>query len=198
MKILFATNNPHKLTEVRQMAGDRFRILGLDDIGLKEDIPEDHDTLEGNALAKARYVHERTGMPVFADDTGLEAEALRGRPGVLSARYAGPEKNDKKNMEKLLSQLQGIENRKARFRTVIAFITDKEEEMFFEGTVNGHIATTPAGERGFGYDPVFIPEGFQQTFAELPPETKNRISHRYKAFSKFAAFLQKNYSLPKE
>ncbi len=194
MKIVFATNNKHKLKEIRQMAGDAFHILSLEEVGIREEIPEDHETLEENALAKARFVHSRTGLPVFADDTGLEVEALGGRPGVFSARYAGPEKDSKKNIQKLLSELNNIHNRKARFRTVIAFIPPENKEILFEGIVEGTISPKPAGKEGFGYDPVFVPAGYTKTFAELPSSIKNKISHRYHAFARFTRFLDEQFT----
>ena len=190
MKIIFATNNRHKLEEIRDMAGNGFFFLSLQDIGLTEDIPEVHNTLQGNARAKARYVFEKTGIPTFADDTGLEVEALDGKPGVLSARYAGPEKNDTQNIRKILHELENNNNRNARFRTVIAYIHSNGEEIFFEGTIHGVIGHKPKGSNGFGYDPVFIPEGFDTTFAEMPTHIKNKISHRSRTFSKFIKYLQ--------
>ena len=194
MKIIFATNNQHKLNEVRQIAGPRFELVSLEDIALTGDIPEESDTLEGNALGKARYIFDRTGLPTFADDTGLEVEALEGRPGVLSARYAGEGKNDQDNMNKILHELKNKTNRKARFRTVIAFIPAEGKELFFEGIINGEIGTEPKGNHGFGYDPVFIPEGYDISFAEMEAGLKNRISHRSRAFAKFATYLQKNFN----
>ncbi len=168
--------------------GPGVRLSGLDDIGCHEEIPEPYDTLEENAMAKARHVFSHYGKNCFADDTGLEVEALNGQPGVMSARYAGPEKNSRANMDKLLRELDGVSNRKARFRTVIALILDGKE-YFFEGIVNGTIIREARGSRGFGYDPVFIPEGYEQTFGELDAATKNRISHRYAAIKKLADFL---------
>ncbi len=192
MKILFATNNKHKLEEVRQIAGSGFEVISLEDVALTGDIPEESDTLEGNALFKARYIFDKTGIPTFADDTGLEVEALNGRPGVYSARYAGPGKNDRKNMQKILKELKNKTNRKARFRTVIAFIPPDGKEIFFEGIVNGTIGTEPRGSYGFGYDPVFLPEGYDLTFAEMAADLKNSISHRSRAFAKFANYLNNN------
>lgn len=193
MKIIFATNNKHKLKEISQIAGSRFELISLEDIGLTGDIPEESDTLEGNALFKARYIFDKTGIPTFADDTGLEVEALDGRPGVFSARYAGPGKNDLENIQKILKELKNKTNRKARFRTVIAFIPPDGREILFEGTVNGKIGTEPRGSHGFGYDPVFLPEGYDLTFAEMDAELKNSISHRSRAFAKFATYLNNNF-----
>lgn len=201
MEIIFATNNPHKLKEIQHLLGNSFHLLSLKDLEFSEDIPEEEDTLEGNALEKARYIYKRFKKPCFADDTGLEVEALNGRPGVHSARYAGSiqefgnEKNrSEANIEKLLSELNGKENRKARFRTVIAFIAENGKEFTFDGIVNGSIITAKKGNDGFGYDPVFMPEGYSQTFAEMPLNEKNKISHRARAFYTFNEFL-KNYTL---
>ena len=193
MKIIFATNNQHKLKEIREMCGSRFSLLSLSDVGLTGEIPEEHETLEENALSKARYIFERTGIPTFADDTGLEVEALDGKPGVFSARYAGPDKDDKENVRKILSELKDNNNRKARFRTVIAFIHPDGEEKMFEGIVNGVIGEEPRGDHGFGYDPVFIPEGFTTTFAEMDGAVKNRITHRSRAFSQFIKYLNEHF-----
>jgi len=186
--LVFASHNLNKIQEVNDILGPGFRLSGLDDIGCHEEIPEPYETLEDNALAKARYVFNKYGKDCFADDTGLEVAALNGRPGVQSARYAGPEKDSAANMAKLLDELSGKTNRKARFRTVIALIIDGEEHIF-EGIVNGRITDKPMGEKGFGYDPVFIPKGYDQTFGELDAAIKNRISHRYAAIEKLAGFL---------
>ncbi|HPR60147.1 MAG TPA: non-canonical purine NTP diphosphatase [Prolixibacteraceae bacterium] len=189
-KIVFATNNQHKLNEVRSMLADKFEILSLVDIGCTEDIPETAETLEGNALIKAQYVAQNYGMNCFADDTGLEVEALGMRPGVYSARYAGTQKSSSDNMDKLLFELDKINNRKARFRTVISLIIDKHE-MFFEGIVDGNIITEKLGNEGFGYDPIFKPLGYEQTFAQMDIDEKNKISHRGRAVEKLIAYLQK-------
>ncbi len=189
-QLVFATNNRHKLEEVSAMLGNRRHILSLKDIQCHEDIPEKGATLEENALIKAQYVYRHYGMNCFADDTGLEVEALDGYPGVYSARYAGEGHDAKANMKKLLSGMAGKENRKARFRTVMALIVDGQEHLF-EGIVNGHITTSEHGTEGFGYDPVFVPEGYEQTFAELGNEIKNRISHRAKAVKALADFLNR-------
>lgn len=188
MELLFASNNSHKVTEINNILGNSFVLKGLKDAGITEDIPETAPTLEGNALQKARYVHEKTGRDVFADDTGLEVESLNGMPGVNSARFAGENKDSDANIDKLLLMLKGKENRKARFRTVIALIIGGEEHLF-EGIVEGTIISDRRGREGFGYDPVFVPEGRDITFAEMPLTEKNKISHRARAFEKLRAFL---------
>ena len=189
MQIVFATNNAHKLSEIRAILGQQMEILSLADIGCHDDIPETADTLEGNALIKARWVKERYGFDCFADDTGLEVEALGGGPGVHTARYAYPDRHDPvANTRKLLAELHDKDNRAARFRTVIALIQGTDEHLF-EGTVEGHITTEERGTEGFGYDPVFAPEGGKKTFAELGVEAKNNISHRARAVRKLADFL---------
>lgn len=188
MKLVFATNNRHKLEEVQQIASDTTEIVSLAEIDCHDDIPETADTLEGNALLKARYVKENFGFDCFADDTGLEVEALDNAPGVYSARYAGPGHDAEANMQKLLQNMQGVANRKARFRTVIALILDGKEHLF-EGVVNGSISETKQGGSGFGYDPVFVPDGYTQSFAEMGNEVKNTISHRAEAVKKLSAFL---------
>ncbi len=188
MLIVFATNNNHKLTEISKLMGNNFHLLSLADINLDEDIPEDEPTLEANALHKARYIFLKTGHNVFADDTGLEVDALGGRPGVHSARFAGEDKNSDANINKLLSLLQNHTNRKARFRTIIALIYEGNEYLF-EGVVNGVIITDKRGNGGFGYDPVFVPEGHTVTFAEMSLKEKNKISHRSIAIKKLRKFL---------
>ena len=190
MKLYFATNNIHKLKEVQEVVGDSFQIESMRSLGINEDIPEDQQTLEGNALQKARFLYDRTGESCFADDTGLEVDALNGAPGVYSARYAGEAKTSLDNMALLLKNMSGIQNRKARFRTVIALILDGKEYLF-EGVVNGTIAEEPRGTAGFGYDPLFVPDGYSTTFAEMDSEAKNAISHRGRAVEKLAAFLLK-------
>jgi XTP/dITP diphosphohydrolase len=187
-KIVFATNNDHKLKEVRAIMPANFEVVSLAELGCTEDIPETADSLDGNALLKARYIHQKFKCDCFADDTGLEVDALNGEPGVFSARYAGDACNSIANMQKLLRNLSGETNRNARFRTVIALILD-DSEYLFEGVVNGSITQSPLGNNGFGYDPVFIPEGYQQTFAELGDDIKNAISHRAKAVNQLANFL---------
>lgn len=189
MKIVFATNNEHKLSEIRQILGSRVEVLSLSDIGCHTDIPETGKTLEENALQKAQYVYNQYHIDVFADDTGLEVYALDGEPGVYSARYAGGQGHDSEaNMAKLLSKLKGENNRKARFRTVIALIQEGNIRNF-EGIVEGEITTSPSGHRGFGYDPIFIPDGYTMTFADLSTNIKNQISHRARATQKLANYL---------
>ena len=188
--LVFATNNAHKLEEVRAILGNDFQIASLKEIGCYDDIPETADTLEGNAMQKAQYIKDKFGMDCFADDTGLEVEALNNAPGVFSARYAGPGHDSEANMKKLLSEMQGKENRKARFRTVIALLLDGKEYTF-EGIVKGNIIEEKRGDSGFGYDPIFVPEGYDLTFAELGNDIKNKISHRAEAVKKLSAFLKK-------
>ncbi len=180
MKIVFATNNAHKLSEVRAVLGEGFELVTLKEVGITEDIPETGSTLDENASIKSHYVYERTGLDCFADDTGLEVEALNGAPGVRSARYATDGHDFAANNRKLLHELEGVENRKARFRTVISLIRGGVEQRV-EGIVNGTIATEESGCEGFGYDPLFIPEGKSVTFAEMSAEEKNSISHRGRA-----------------
>lgn len=192
MKLVFATNNRHKLDEVRAIVGDKVEVLSLNDIGCHDDIPETADTLQGNALIKARYIHEKFGVDCFADDTGLEVEALDGAPGVFSARYAGEECDSEANMQKLLHNLTGKSNRNAQFRTVIALII-KGEEKLFNGIVKGTITEEKRGDSGFGYDPVFVPEGFSESFAQMSGDMKNSISHRYRATRELSNYLKKNY-----
>ena len=188
MKIVFATNNKHKLEEIRRMLAGKHEIVSLADISCHDEIPEEQDTLEGNAFQKARYIKEHYGYDCFADDTGLEIEALGGRPGVYSARYAGEDKDSEANMQKVLAEMQGCDNRRARFRTAIALILRGEEHLF-EGEVRGEILRERHGEGGFGYDPIFRPEGFSVSFAEMSLDDKNRISHRGEAVRRLAAFL---------
>lgn len=188
MKIVFATHNAHKVSEVQAVLGSEYQLVTATEAGITEEIPETQPTIEGNALQKARFVYEHTGLNCFADDTGLEVEALNGAPGVYSARYAGEHVSYADNNVLLLKNLAGCENRKARFRTVIALIVDGKEYLF-EGRVEGAIATEPHGEGGFGYDPLFVPEGSQLTFAEMSSEAKNKISHRGRAVAKLVAFL---------
>lgn len=189
-KIVFATNNAHKLEEVQAILGSGIKLVTLAECGITEEIPEDQPTIEGNALQKARYVYAKTGLDCFADDTGLEVAALNGEPGVRSARYATNGHDFEANVELLLKNLNGKEDRQARFRTVIALILDGEEYTF-EGIINGCITEDPAGSGGFGYDPVFTPDGYNITFAEMPAKIKNTISHRALAVGKLTAFLKK-------
>lgn len=190
-KLVFATNNAHKLEEIRAILGDKVEILSLNDIDCHADIPETADTLQGNAALKAQYIYDNYGLDCFADDTGLEVEALNGAPGIYSARYAGGEGHDSEaNMKKLLSEMQDKDNRKARFRTVICLIEDGKEN-FFEGIVNGSIIRERKGGAGFGYDPVFMPDGYSETFAEMGNDEKNKISHRARAVQKLCEYLNK-------
>ena len=189
MKLVFATNNPNKLKELQALVGDKYQLLGLKDIGCFEEIPEEQLTLEGNARQKAFYVYEKYGYSCFADDTGLEVEALNGEPGVYSARYAGEEKDASANMNKLLHEMDRINNRKARFRTVISLVINGKEVQF-EGIAEGEITREKCGDSGFGYDPVFLPEGFSKTFAEMELQDKNKISHRGRAVQKLVRRLQ--------
>jgi XTP/dITP diphosphohydrolase len=186
--LVFATNNAHKLTEVKEIVGDSFQILSLQDIGCFEDIPETAITLEGNALLKALHVKQKYGYDCFADDTGLEISALNNAPGVYSARYAGEAKDPKANMRKVLQELENQTDRSARFRTVIALIIN-EKEYLMEGVVDGMIIHEPRGEAGFGYDPIFVPKGYAETFAELGIDVKNAISHRAKAIQKLKQLI---------
>ena len=205
MKIVFATNNQHKLQEIRQILGDRVEVLSLKDIGCDVDIPETGQTLEENALQKARYIYDNYHIDCFADDTGLEVEALNGAPGIYSARYASMENgaashDSEANMARLLRELADQDNRTARFRTVIALILKKDvcpcgctsikQEHLFDGIVNGEITTERSGVEGFGYDPIFRPEGFEHTFAEMNADIKNQISHRARATQKLAEYLK--------
>lgn len=188
-KLVFATNNAHKLNEISAILGEKVELLSLKDIHCDVDIPETADTLEGNAMLKAGYIYEHYGLDCFADDTGLEVEALNGAPGVYSARYAGEAHNSEANMQKLLQEMQGFTNRKAQFRTAICLILDGKKHLF-EGIVKGEIIKEKRGGSGFGYDPVFMPEGYTHTFAELGNETKNKISHRALAVEKLCRFLK--------
>ena len=188
MKLVFATNNQNKVLEIQALINNTVNLLTLKDIGHEGDLPEEQDTLEGNAYQKAKYVFDNYGFNCFADDTGLEVEALDGLPGVYSARYAGNSKNSLNNINKLLEELKDTQNRRARFRTVISLIINDTEKRF-EGVVNGEIINELRGDKGFGYDPVFRPDGYESTFAEIPLEDKNMISHRSKAIKKLADYL---------
>lgn len=189
-KLVFATNNAHKLEEISSILGDKMELLSLKDIGCTADIPETADKLEGNAIQKAEYIHRNYGLDCFADDTGLEVEALDGAPGVYSARYAGEGHDSEANMQKLLHNLEGKDNRKAQFRTAICLIMDNEQHLF-EGICRGEIIKEKRGGAGFGYDPIFVPEGYTETFAELGNDIKNTISHRAKAVQMLCEFLNK-------
>jgi XTP/dITP diphosphohydrolase len=188
MKLIFATNNQHKVDEIRHQIGDRFDLLTLKEAGIDIDIPEPHDTLEANASEKSRTIYQLTNTNCFGEDTGLEVHSLHGEPGVKSARYAGEDKSFDKNIDKLLSKLESTPNRVARFRTVISLIMDGKETLF-EGICNGEIITERRGNQGFGYDPVFIPEGSDRTFAEMNISEKQAFSHRGRATAKLVAFL---------
>lgn len=188
-KLVFATNNAHKLEEIAAILGEKIELLSLKDIECTADIPETANTLEGNATQKAEYIYQQYGLDCFADDTGLEVEALDGAPGVFSARYAGEGHNSEDNMQKLLQNLQGVTNRKAQFRTVICLILDGKKYLF-EGICKGEIIEEKRGNAGFGYDPIFVPEGYDQTFAELGNDIKNSISHRAKAVELLCNFLK--------
>ena len=191
MQIVFASNNKNKIKEINHLLGNSFTLLSLNDIDIDEDISENELTIEGNALVKARYIHKVTGMNVFADDTGLEIEALNGLPGVHSARFAGEDKDSVANIDKVLRMLGNKQNRKARFRTVIALIFNGNEYLF-EGIITGQIIRKKRGKEGFGYDSIFIPDGEKRTFAEMELKEKNIISHRAKAFKKLKEFLSRN------
>lgn len=188
-KLVFVTNNAHKLEEISQILGDKIDLLSLKDINCQEDIPETADTLEGNAFQKASYIHQKYGYDCFADDTGLEVEALNGEPGVFSARYAGSGHDSEANMQKLLQNLIGKTNRKAQFRTSVCLIIDDKVHTF-EGICKGIIIEEKRGETGFGYDPIFVPEGYENTFAELGNDIKNQISHRAKAVEALCTYFK--------
>lgn len=195
MDICFATNNAHKLEEIRVILGSKFKILSLEEIGCNEELLEERDTLEGNSLQKAEYVFQKYKVACFADDTGLEVEELNGAPGVYSARYAGEQRNSERNMNLLLKNLEGKGNRKARFRTVITLIQSKEVHQF-EGIVKGTILKERKGKGGFGYDPIFMPVGYSKTLAEMSMEEKNQISHRARATEKLVEFLNNFHAKP--
>ncbi|MBX2915578.1 MAG: non-canonical purine NTP diphosphatase [Cyclobacteriaceae bacterium] len=191
MTLCFATNNTHKVKEIQALLGNSFKLQSLNDIGCREELAEDQDTIEGNSLQKAQYVFDHFKVACFADDTGLEVAALNGAPGVYSARYAGVQRNAEDNMQLLLKNLKGKRNLNARFRTVITLITQSGTHQF-EGILNGTITFDKRGTRGFGYDPVFVPEGYQQTLAELDLDEKNKISHRARALQKLVLFLKQH------
>lgn len=188
MELVFATNNQNKLREVQTLLKNNINLLSLKNINCFEEIPEDYDTIEENALQKAKYIFDKYELNCFADDTALEIDHLNGEPGVISARYASPSCSPEDNMQKVLKKLEGVSNRKARFRTVISLILNKQE-FFFEGTVEGNILTKKQGTQGFGYDPIFKPDGFNKSFAEMPTSEKNKISHRGRATEKLIEFL---------
>jgi len=191
MRLIFATNNPHKVSEVKKVIGDKFEVISLKEFGFTDDIPEPHDTLEENAYEKSSVIHQKFDVNCFSEDTGLEVMALNGEPGVKSARYAGEKCLASDNIKLLLKKLDGIENRQAQFRTVVSLILE-DKEYQFEGIAKGKIIHSPTGEKGFGYDPIFVPESFDRTFAEMDAAEKNEISHRAKAIEKLVEFL-KNY-----
>ncbi|MFT7150060.1 MAG: XTP/dITP diphosphohydrolase [Nonlabens sp.] len=188
-KICFATNNAHKLAEVQSILGDRFEVQSLKDIGFEGELPETHETLEENSLEKAEFLFNQFKVPVFSDDSGLEVTALGGKPGVHTAHYAG-DRNADKNMDKVLSELEGTNDRSGQFRAVVTYI-DASGVQQFEGIIKGQVALEKIGKDGFGYDPIFIPEGYNQTFAELSAEVKNTMSHRKRSVEKLAQFLNK-------
>ncbi|MBI1266813.1 MAG: non-canonical purine NTP diphosphatase [Cryomorphaceae bacterium] len=190
-KIVFATHNKHKAEELQAMLEGKYQVLTLDDIGCHEEIPEDADTLEGNAIIKAKFVADNYGVDCFADDTGLEVSALNGAPGVHTARYAGEAKDPDANMNKLLDALAFEKNRTAQFRTVICLIKNHQQHLF-EGIAKGAITTVKSGSKGFGYDPIFVPAGYEVTFAEMTQDEKNRLSHRGRAVEKLISYLQNN------
>ncbi|WP_130735874.1 non-canonical purine NTP diphosphatase [Flavobacterium sp. J27] len=192
MKLVFASNNKNKIAEIQQLLPEGITLLSLEEIGCHEDIPETATTIEGNAILKANYVSEKFGYDCFADDTGLEVEALQGAPGVYSARYAGEHKNSEDNMNKLLHELQPFTNKKAQFKTVIALNINQEQHLF-TGIANGHIISEKKGNKGFGYDPIFQPNEVNKTFAELSMEEKSFYSHRAKAVKQLLIFLEKHY-----
>jgi XTP/dITP diphosphohydrolase len=196
MTLIFATNNQHKVDEIKKVIGDHFDIVTLKDAGINIDIPEPHDTLEANATEKSTTINRLTNKNCFSEDTGLEVEALNGEPGVKSARYAGEEKNFQANIQKLLTKMKGKENRNAKFRTVVSLIIDNKEYLF-EGVCKGRIIEEQRGEEGFGYDPVFVPEGSDKTFAEMSLDQKNIFSHRRKATDKLIDFLKQYHEQDK-
>lgn len=193
-QLCFASNNKHKLEEVRSILGPDFLVLSLNDVNIHEELPETRDSFEGNSHQKAEYLYKKINLPCFADDSGLEVEALKGAPGVYSARYAGLHRSDEDNLQLLLKNLNGIANRKAQFRTVITFI-DHQGIYFFQGIIKGSITEEKRGASGFGYDPIFVPEGYSKTFAEMTAVEKNTISHRSIAVKKLAEFLMEKYIL---
>lgn len=192
MQLVFASNNKNKIKEIQLLVSDTIQILSLEEIGCTEDIPETADTIEGNAILKANYVTEKFGLNCFADDSGLEVDALNGEPGVFSARYAGEPKNDENNIDKLLANLKEIENKKANFKTVICLNLNGKQQLF-TGIINGQIIAERVGTNGFGYDPIFVADGYQKTFAELTLEEKSNISHRGIAVKQLITFLQKQF-----
>jgi XTP/dITP diphosphohydrolase len=189
MKLCFATNNANKLAEIQDLLGHQFELVGLKDIGCNEELAEDQDNLEGNSLQKAQYVYDNYGVDCFADDTGLEVKSLNGEPGVLSARYAGDQRSNEDNMSLVMTNLEHKEDRSAQFRTVITLFVDGQQEQF-EGIAIGEIIEDQRGSKGFGYDPIFLPTGYDQTFAEMSRAEKNKISHRGRAIQKLVTYLK--------
>ena len=194
IEILFASHNVHKVDEIKKLLPAKFTVIGLHDIQFNEVIEEPYDTYEENAIAKASLIFKRTGIRCFADDSGLEVDALEGKPGVLSARYAGQTNNSEENIRKVLNELGDEKNRTASFQSVIAYISGDEHITVFKGKVEGKINYTPLGKGGFGYDPIFIPDGFEETFGQLPETIKNKISHRAKAMEKFVEYLNQQHA----
>lgn len=190
MQLIFATHNKNKIKEISGLINDKYRIISLEDINFFDEIPETATTIEENASLKSKFIYNKYKLPCFADDTGLEIEALAGKPGVHSARYAGENKNPDDNIKKVLSEMKNITNRKARFKTIISLIIEGKEKLF-EGIIEGNIIEKAKGDKGFGYDPIFIPEGYAITFAEMPLELKNKISHRAIAVNKLVDYLNK-------
>ncbi len=189
MKLCFATNNLHKIQEVQAVVGNSIQLVSLKEIGCLEELPEEQNTIEGNSVQKAQYVFDKYGVPCFADDSGLEVDALNGEPGVYSAMYAGPQRSHADNIEKLLTNLTGITNRKANFKTVITFVDAQAQQIQFVGILYGTILNEQRGSNGFGYDPVFLPDEFSKSLAEMEMEEKNGISHRFIAVKKLVAYL---------
>lgn len=189
MRLCFASNNEHKLNEIQKAIGGDIQLVSLNQIGCYEELPETRDTLEGNSLQKAEYVFSHFQIPCFADDTGLEVEALQGAPGVYSARYAGEQRNSNDNIDLLLKNLKGVSDRKAQFRTIITLLGFESGPLFFEGIIRGEIITERRGTAGFGYDPIFVPDGFSRTFAEMSLEEKNQLSHRALAVRKLIDYF---------
>ena len=192
MKLCFATHNPHKIREIQKIVPNHIKIISLEELNYTEEICETGKTLEENSEIKARFIYTKKSMPVFADDSGLEIDALNGQPGVYSARYAGLQKNSKANIDKVLQQMEGFENRSARFKSVITYINQHGNSFSFLGTVEGEVITKTIGTEGFGYDPIFVPNGHKRTFAQMSTKEKNTLSHRARAFKEFINFLKKS------
>ena len=193
MKLLFATQNKNKVLEVQQIIGDHHEINTLHEMNFDDELPETQDTLEANAREKVNFIYQKFGINCFAEDSGLEIDSLNGEPGAFSARYAGDERSDEKNIQLVLERLRDQENRSAKFRTVIALVIN-DKEFLYEGIIRGQITKSPSGEGGFGYDPIFVPDGYDKTFAELGLNVKTQISHRAKAFLKLKDFLESDFA----